>query len=680
MASRVAVVCCFSIALLATAATASPPVPKPRTIAVVHDYVGALAQSKNRLAWLRGDDTCPKAEIFDLRSQRAVTVSSRRGAACDHVSGAYGVLAFDGNRVLWQMGRGSNLSNYVSVFSAALGDRRTRLLGGGALSSEDPGLDYEPPFPMAGSAGRLAFFQRCESDCETWTGVKAVVGRGTRRLFAAGSVVGLASAGRRLASLDDEIGCCNESPAWSPDGTKLAWVKNGRELFVANADGSDRHLVARTAQLPSWAPDGAKLAFTHSTNTSSTVRVVNADGTSERILAAGWDPQWSPDGTKLAFTSFPGTPSVKVVDGTGERTLAAGSRPRWSPDGSAIAFVRADDVYRVNADGSQETRLTSDGVRETGAPRWSPDGKKLLVQRFAHAYLVDAINGGATVLPLPLEAGPFGSSPTWSPDGDRIAYSTVSNGVSAIAVMNADGDGARLLAAEGCLYDVEPAWSSDGTEIAFTCLHFEDGDRYRGSILVAASDGTGLHRVSGEPSGADPAWSPGRRVLAWGDGEEPYWRNAGLFTTNADGSGLTRLAGWDVASVQIRNARTGALVRSFGTRGTAVNVAMSASYVAVVVRSGAGLELRRYRTDGRLLGAAALPAGVSAHLVTMAGKTIVYPTRARIVAVDAETGKTRILVRPAAPPVGLSILGRRVVWAENLRRDRARVRALDLPG
>jgi hypothetical protein len=64
----------------------------------------------------------------------------------------------------------------------------------------------------------------------------------------------------------------------------------------------------------------------------------------------------------------------------------------------------------------------------------------------------------------------------------------------------------------------------------------------------------------------------------------------------------------------------------------------------------------------------------------MAGKTIVYPTRARIVAVDAETGKTRILARPAAPPVGLSILGRRVVWAENLRRDRARVRALDLPG
>jgi TolB protein len=225
------------------------------------------------------------------------------------------------------------------------------------------------------------------------------------------------------------------------------------------------------------------------------------------------------------------------VDGTGERTLAAGSRPRWSPDGSAIAFVRGDDVYRVNADGSQEMRLTSDGVRETGAPRWSPDGKKLLVSRFAHAYLVDAVAGGATVLPFPLEAGPFGSAPTWSPDGTQIAFSTSSSGVSAIAVMNADGSGARLLAAEGCLYDVEPAWSSDGAEIAFTCLHFEDGDRYRGSILVTGSDGTGLHRVSGEPSGADPAWSPARRVLAWGDGDEPYWRNAGLFTANGTGAG-----------------------------------------------------------------------------------------------------------------------------------------------
>jgi Tol biopolymer transport system component len=608
-----------------------------------------------------------------------VTVSSRRGAGCSDDSGAFVVLAFDGNRVIWQMGRGSNLSNYVSVFSAALDDRRTRLLGGGALSREDPGRDYEPPFPMAGSAGRLLFFQRCDSDCESWTGVKVVVGRRTRRLFAALSVVGLAPAGRRLASIEDEIGCCNESPVWSPDGTKLAWVKNRRDLIVASAAGSDRRVVARTAQLPSWSPDGAKLAFTHSTNTGSTVRVVNADGTGERVLAAGFDAQWSPDGTKIAFTSFPGSPSVKVVDGTGERTLAAGSRPRWSPDGSAIAFVRGDDVYRVNADGSQEMRLTSDGVRETGAPRWSPDGKKLLVSRFAHAYLVDAVAGGATVLPFPLEAGPFGSAPTWSPDGTQIAFSTSSSGVSAIAVMNADGSGARLLAAEGCLYDVEPAWSSDGAEIAFTCLHFEDGDRYRGSILVTGSDGTGLHRVSGEPSGADPAWSPARRVLAWGDGDEPYWRNAGLFTANGDGSGLTRLAGWDVASVQIRDARTGALLQGFVTRGTAVNVAMSARYVAVVVRSGTGLELRRYRVDGRLLGGAALPAGVGGHLVTMVGQTIVYPTRARIFAVDAETGRTRILARPAAPPVGLSILGRRVVWAENLKRNRARVRAIDLP-
>src|SRR5436190_17522098 len=74
------------VPLLKLGSLAAPATParssKPRTIAVVSDYVDTLAQSENRLAWLQGPTWCPKAEILDLRTRRRVRVSSRRGLAC----------------------------------------------------------------------------------------------------------------------------------------------------------------------------------------------------------------------------------------------------------------------------------------------------------------------------------------------------------------------------------------------------------------------------------------------------------------------------------------------------------------------------------------------------------------------------------------------------------------------
>ncbi|MFC1574363.1 TolB family protein, partial [Candidatus Latescibacterota bacterium] len=94
-------------------------------------------------------------------------------------------------------------------------------------------------------------------------------------------------------------------------------------------------------------------------------------------------------------------------------------------------------------------------------------------------------------------------SPCWSPDGKKIAYDSVIDGVADICVMNADGSDVVNLTQDN-FKDFEPVWSPDGKEIAFATLR--DGNR---EIYVMNSDGTNLRSVSNHTMLDDyPAWSP----------------------------------------------------------------------------------------------------------------------------------------------------------------------------
>ncbi len=171
------------------------------------------------------------------------------------------------------------------------------------------------------------------------------------------------------------------SPAWSPDGTKLAFRSelhgpygNYGRIFVVNRDGTGlRQLSPEVAATdyqyddgPSWAPDGTRLVFSR----NGVLNLINADGSGLISTGvSGSEPAWSPDGTQIAYGSVSGgADGLFVMDGTfTSRRLTtpvtADQMPRWSPTGTQLVFDRVESnalqIYKIGVDGSGLTKLST---------------------------------------------------------------------------------------------------------------------------------------------------------------------------------------------------------------------------------------------------------------------------------------------------------------------------------
>ncbi|HYP01038.1 MAG TPA: carboxypeptidase regulatory-like domain-containing protein [Pyrinomonadaceae bacterium] len=393
------------------------------------------------------------------------------------------------------------------------------------------------------------------------------------------------------------------TPAPGPNG-KIVFTRfaNGNvDIFSMNSDGTGVTRLTTDAALdfdPAWSPDGHRILFVSNRGADGKSRIYSmfADGSNVSVVVnvggVYFSPAWSPDGSKVAFSgngdgSFQlGGQRIWVAnsDGTGTMTrLTDGStgqdyNPTWLPGGTQIGFRRFyntgnNDIFVMNADGSNQSNLTNTSSAAEYDPKWSPDGTRIAfrtTEQFGrHAvFVMNADGTNRTQLTT------FGQSnnlaPDWSPDGSKLAFTSERDNNQEIYVMNADGTGQTRItndpAGDGAADwqrtpttppptptptptptpQPTPTPTPTATPLRVNGqIAFEGGGNGSAfDISVVNPDGTGRALLLSESNHEQhPAWSPDGKKIAFTHVKRGTYE---VFTANADGTNRQRISdGYD---------------------------------------------------------------------------------------------------------------------------------------
>ena len=251
-------------------------------------------------------------------------------------------------------------------------------------------------------------------------------------------------------------------------------------LWIADADGySARDILNSPTEImsPAWSPDGTKLAYSRFENDHFVLYVQDiAAGTREIVanaLGHNGAPAWSPDGNKIALAmqrkrnpGDAGNFDIYILDLRSKAFArftehwAVETHPAWSPDGNYLIFTSdrsgRPQIYRKALAGGKEERLTFEGA-ENDRASFSPNGKMLaMIHANGGEYRVAVFDLETSQLRV-LTDSSLDESPSFAPNGSMIIYATTFKNAKILAAVSVDGRVKQRLSQEGRVLD--PAWS-----------------------------------------------------------------------------------------------------------------------------------------------------------------------------------------------------------------------------
>ncbi|MBV9582666.1 MAG: PD40 domain-containing protein [Chloroflexi bacterium] len=292
-------------------------------------------------------------------------------------------------------------------------------------------------------------------------------------------------------------GTSSVRPAWSPDGTHIAFQTSENDayhVYTMAADGSDRQLITPAGdddRHPTWSPDGKQLAVDTGTDLKREIALIDlASGKRSTVTNLGGFasfPSWSPDGTRLSFYNYlNGQLDLWTVNTDGTRALQmtqvlasenksqctfACHMASWSPDGTHLAYTDGDQthVYTMRSDDGTDQQKVSvdDPSGRSHFPEYLSDGRLSYVTEHINPGQswtdIWAITPGSNQPPTPIVQdvqvqGPF----EISPDQQKLLFASPRNGNFDIYVATLDDAGKQALKTLSGETDLSPALAAAG--------------------------------------------------------------------------------------------------------------------------------------------------------------------------------------------------------------------------